>query len=216
MLGMMRKRGRTTRAAAAALLLLPVVACTGESGTGPKGAEPSPTSTGSAPSLRERAAPYDLAYRQVAGKLPRGERERLLRAITRPVRAWAAGGFVDGPWPRRRFKPAFSPFTRDITGTARQDARLLTMYAVAPSLVDVVPLRRRVRLSVTVPRDRPVGATASVDLRFLGLTDRSRRVRVSVRGDLYLSRPDARGWQIFGYDVDRWVERGAMIDGGGA
>jgi len=209
---------RSLIAAAVLLLGLGAGACTSESDTGESTTPASdPTATDDAPRLRERAAPYDLSYGRVAGRLGPGKRARSLRAMTRPVRAWVNAGFVEGPWPRRRFEAAFAPFTADTAKSARNNARLLTMQALGPTLVDVVPQRRRVRVAATAAGGRPVGATARVDLRVFGLNQQGNQLSVHVRGDVFLSATDAKGWQIFGYDLDRWVERGgreATTEGG--
>jgi hypothetical protein len=200
---------RTLIAAAALLLGLGAGACTSESGSdGSAGTPPDPTATGDAPQLRQRAASYDLSYGRVAGKLGRGKRKQTLRAITRPVRVWVNEGFVEGPWPRRRFEAAFAPFSAGTAKSARNNARLLTMQALGPNLVDVVPQRRRVRVAATAARGRPVGATARVDLAMFGLNKRGNSLSVHVRGDVFLSAAEGKGWQIFGYELDRWVERG--------
>lgn len=203
------------------LLALSLSGCTGDPPPAGDRAEPppstpSPTTTGEVPSLRERAAPYDIAYRRVAGSLPRAKRARTLRFVTRPVRAWVDAGFVRGPWPRERFRQAIAPFNRGITPRARTDADLLTMRGLGPSLVEVVPRRRRVRVSMTAVRGRAVGATAHLDLRVFAVDDRDRRMRVQVRGDVYLTYVKERGWRIFGYSLDRWVDHAGRRDGGDA
>lgn len=216
MLWAMSSSHRSPAAVLAALLVLSLGSCTGDPQPRQTGS-PTPTtaSTGAAPSLRERAAPYDVAYRRVAGRLPDGRRARSLRSITRPVRTWVDDAFVTGPWPRRRFNAAFVPFNRDTTRMARGDARLLTLRALGGSLVEVVPERRRIRVSATAVRGRVVGATAHVDLQVLGVDRQRKRHRVHVRGDLYLTHSKAQGWKIFGYDLDRWADTGAATVEGG-
>jgi hypothetical protein len=211
MLGAMWSRERAaTRAAAvagSALLVLSATACTGEPEEQRQGSPrptSSPTATGSAPALRERAAPYDIGYRRIAGSLPRRRSQDILRGLTRPVRVWVDRGFVDGPWPRERFRPAFGPFTSELAPRVRRD-ELLTLQRQGPELTSVVPQRRRVAVSATARGGRPVGATAHVDLRFLTVDRQDDRRRIRVNGDLYLTRTKT-GWQIFGYDLDRRVE----------
>ncbi|MDQ4007163.1 MAG: hypothetical protein M3211_03580 [Actinomycetota bacterium] len=202
-----RAAARAAAAAGSALLVLSAAACTGEpeaqrQGTPPT---PSPTATGSAPALRERAAPYDIGFRRIAGSLPRRRSQDILRGVTRPVRVWVERGFVDGPWPRERFRPAFGPFTSELARRARREAELLTLQRQGPELTSVVPQRRRVAVSATARGGHPVGATAHVDLRFLTVDRQDDRRRIRVDGDLYLTRTKT-GWQIFGYDLDRRVE----------
>jgi hypothetical protein len=213
----MSRRHRAVVAALALLLAASLTACTGDRAGAPQGtATPTPTTTatGAAPSLRERAAPYQVRYRQVAGEVSR--RRQYLRALARPVRTWVDGGFVRGPWPREDgFARAFVPFGRYISDRARRDAGLLTLQALGGSLVEVIPQRRRIAISVTGARGHVVGATARVDLRVLGLDRSGRRTRVNVRGDLFLTRVKSHGWKVFGYQLDRWIEEGAMVGGGG-
>jgi hypothetical protein len=209
MLWWMRSPRRTLIAAVVLLLGLGAGACTSEPDAGESaGAAPDPTETDDAPQMRQRAAAYDLSYGRVAGKLGRGKRKQTLRAITRPVRVWVNEGFVEGPWPRKRFEAAFAPFSAGTAKSARNNARLLTMQALGPNLVEVVPQRRRVRVSATAARGRPIGATARVDLAMFGLNQQGSRLSVRVRGDVFLSATKDKGWQIFGYELDRWVERG--------
>lgn len=198
----------------AALLVAALGACTSDPQPKPSGA-PSPSETSTGASL-PRSAPFNIAYRDHTGKLPRAKRARVLRSVTRPVRAWVNGGFVDGPWPRKRFQSAFGPFSGDAAKTARRQARLLTLQPEGRSLVDVAPQRRKVRVSVTAIRGRAVGATASVDMGVYGLDDQGQRSLVNVRGDLYLTPAGSKGWQIFGYDIDRWVGSPGGASGGRA
>jgi hypothetical protein len=228
MLGTMWTRHRADTAAPARLLvsllapgllvacLSGLTGCTDEPASRPRSApSPTSTSTGSAPSLRERPAPYEIGYRSVAGTLPQARRQLYLHALARPVRVWVDNGFVRGPWPREGFAGAFAPFGRHIGDRARRDADLLTLEPVGRSLVEVVPQRRRVAVSVTAARGHVVGATARVDLRVLAVDRDGGRMRVNLRGDLYLTRVPSHGWQIFGYRLDRWVDQGAMTRGGG-
>jgi hypothetical protein len=204
MLRSMRRREWVGVAAAALLLAVSLGACTDEpeARSGPR---PSPTATEPAPELTQRAAPYAVRFGKVAGHLPQGRRGQILRALARPVRAWVDAGFVDGPWPRRRFRAAFAPFGQGVAARARRDGGLLTLHAEGPSLVDVVPQRRRIAVSVTTADRRVIGASARVNLRVLGVDRRGRQTRVNLRGDLYLTRTTAHGWRIFGYDLDRWA-----------
>jgi len=201
------------RAVPALLALLALLAtglsgCTDDS-EGPS-APPSDSETGAAPSLRERAAPLRVRYRKIAGEIPKRQRAGTLRAVSRPVRAWVDEGFVAGPWPRSTFGRAFAPFGHGVADRARRDADLLTLRTMGGSLAEVVPQNRAIAVSVTSVGGNPVGATARVHLRVLGVEEGGRRAGVTVRGDLYLTRVPEQGWQIFGYRLDRWVDQGAM------
>jgi hypothetical protein len=204
------RRAVTTPVLLLTLALVPALAaCTGDDQTA--GApRPTPTTTKAAPDLSRRAAPYRVRLATVAGDIPRSRRAPYLRALAAPVRKWVDAGFVDGPWPRGRFTAAYAPFGRDVARQARRSGDLLTLRAHGQSFEHVVPERRWVVLSVSAVRGRVVGATARVNLRFLGQGEGARRVRVHVRGDLFLTRTRAHEWKIFGYDLDRWEERGAM------
>lgn len=217
-------RGRLGPPSALLLALaVPVAGLAGCSGDaeGPSAppAAPSDTATGAAPSLRERPEPFRVRYRRMAGEVPKRGRAATLTAVSRPVRSWIDSGFVAGPWPREAFGQAYAPFGNNITERVRRDADLLTMQPLGDSLVEVVPQRRWVGVSVTGVHGNVVGATARVDVRVLGIDEAGKRSRVAVRGDLYLTRVPEHGWKIFGYRLDRWVEEGAMTrpdNGGGA
>ncbi len=176
--------------------------------TSPGSPTPVPTATEAAPELQERAAPYQVRFGKVAGQVPRRKRERVLESIARPVRRWVEAGFVGGSWPRERFREAFVPFGQGIAERARKDADLLTLQALASSLTEVVPQRRSIVVSATTVGGRVVGATARLKLRVLGLEESGSRRRVNLRGEVYLTPTRRHGWQIFGYDVARWVEGG--------
>jgi len=226
MLCVMWKSTRARLAPPSALLLALAAAVAGAAGcSGDEGAPsrpsaaPSETATGAAPSLRERPEPFRVRYRRMAGEVPKKGRAATLTAVSRPVRSWIDNGFVAGPWPRESFGQAYAPFGNDITERVRRDADLLTMQPLGGSLVEVVPQRRWIGVSVTGVRGSVVGATARVDVRVLGIDEDGRRSRVAVRGDLYLTRVPEHGWRIFGYRLDRWVDEGAMTrsdNGGGA
>ena len=200
--------------ALAALLLVALVLglsqCSSDGGPGGASTSPSDTATGDAPSLQQRAVPFEVRYRRVAGDIRKARGQGTLRAVSAPVRAWIDAGFVRGPWPRQAFGEAFAPFGRDITATAHRDADLLTLKSVGPKLVAVVPQRRQVGVSVTGVRGRVVGATARVNVRVLGLSRAGERTAVSVQGDVFLTHVESHGWKIFGYQLDRWVGKGAM------
>ena len=189
-------------------LVAGLTACTDDSGQG--GPASSGTATGDAPSLHERAAPYDVHYRRVAGDIRKARGGGALQAVSAPVRAWIDAGFVQGPWPRQAFGQAFASFGRDITASAHRDADLLTLQPEGGSFVDVVPQRREVGVSVTGVKGRVVGATARVHVRVLGVSGDGERTAVSVSGDVFLTHVESHGWRIFGYQLDRWVGRGAM------
>ena len=88
-------------------------------------------------------------------------RQPTLRALSRPVRAWVEQGFVAGPWPRNGFRAAFAPFAGGTRSAAMRDADLLTLQRSGSSLTEVIPLRRRVKVSVTTHRARVAGQPAA-------------------------------------------------------
>lgn len=209
MLGPMRapSKVRTTAlvpALSAASLLLAgcLSGCTSEPEERPAAA-PSATPTGGAPALRAEPAPYDVAYGRVAGHVAKPRRQPTLRALSRPVRSWVEQGFVAGPWPRDRFRAAFAPFAGGTRSAAMRDADLLTLQRSGSSLTEVIPLRRRVKVSVTTHRARVVGATARVNLRLLTVDESEHKDRVGVLGDLYLTPVEGKGWAIYGYDIEQ-------------
>jgi hypothetical protein len=185
-----------------ALAVVSLAACTDEAEPA-KSAPPSPTPTDGATELRAQPQPYDVTFASVAGHMAKGTREATLRAVTRPVRTWMDSGFVAGPWPRDGFDAAFAPFAGGVESKARRDADLLTLRRTGSSLAEVIPARRQVKVSVTTHRGHVIGATARVDVRLLTLDQAGQRARVGVRGDLYLTRVENRGWTIFGYDLEK-------------
>jgi hypothetical protein len=209
MLGPMRAPSKVLVAtlvpAMSLLATLALAGCTGEN----EGEEasvpttPSATPTSSAPALRAEPSSYDVEYGRVAGHVPRPKRDSMLRTLARPVRTWAEHGFVQGPWPRKGFRAAFAPFAAGVRSTAVRDADLLTLQRSGTSLAQVIPVRRLVRVSVTTHRARVVGATARVDLRLLTVDRSEHQERVRVRGDLYLTPVEGRGWSIYGYDLEQ-------------
>lgn len=196
-------------------LLFVCSACTGDDQsrraghTAPPDPTPTATATGPAPRLHEHAEPYRVRYRRMAGQVPRPRREHYRRVLSAPVRQWVDRAFVEGTWPRGRYRSAFLAFRPGITARAKRDGDLLTWGSTGTELSTVVPQRRRIGLSVTTVGRGVVGATARVDLRMLAVARDGSRRRATLRGDLYLTRVEGHGWKIFGYDLSRWDGDGA-------
>ena len=122
------------------------------------------------------------------------------------MNAWFRGGFLAGEYPRAHFPLGYRTFTADAAREAGSDRRLLTNAALGPRLSEVIAQRRQVRLSVLAPGGNARGATARVHLVLLGLRKNAARVRITVRGELYLTWVAGRHWRIFGYDITRSAE----------
>lgn len=196
--------------AVAVVLLLVSVACTGDD---PRKVQPrsSPQERTTAPStaaahrLSEPNAPLQVRLERASG-VDRSRRPTLQRALTRPVERWMRGGFVAGPYPRRKFAAAFASWTPRAARLARGDRDITTNAALGADLVDVVADRRSARLFVFASQGRPAGATARVRLRLTGELRDGSVVSVVVAGELWLTR-DGRHWRVFGYDLTREVAR---------
>ena len=193
---------------AAVVMLLATVACTGE-----PDAEQEPTpverttppSTADAQRLSQPHGPLRVRLERAAG-VDRSRRPLLQRSLCRPVDTWMRGGFLAGPYPRRKFAEAFAAWTPRATRLGRGDRDITTNAALGDDLVDVVADRRSARLFVFAPRGRPAGATARVRLRLTGELRDGRVVALVVAGELYLTR-EGRQWRVFGYDLSREVVR---------
>jgi len=160
-----------------------------------------PTTVSGAPTLTMRPARLETRLVRLAGHLPRERRRSVVASIARPVRSWLRAGFVGGDYPRRDFPGAFADYTRDAARLASRQDEVTTNAALGADLVDVVPTRRTVRLSVFAPHGRAAGATADVTLVLLGIRADESEVELAVTGQLYLTRDG--GWQVFGFDLAR-------------
>ena len=75
-------------------------------------------------------------------------------------------------------------------------------------------MKRTVSVTAFAPKGSAVGATADVALVLQGVAESGRRSRLSVTGELHLTRVDGN-WRIFGYDLQRSVHAPELRGSGG-
>ena len=103
----------------------------------------------SAPTLRS-LGPVKLG--QVEGRLPRRERQRVLRAVAGTVDRWLTSAYTGGTYPRNDFRTAFATFTPGAQRQARADRKLLSNAGAG--LTDVRPTARRIAVDVVAANRR--------------------------------------------------------------
>lgn len=160
---------------------------------------PAPRSESSAGDVR---VVTDSGIGKVRGPLSRPRRADVVRDVTAVVDAWSNRAY-GGAYPRTDFDAAFAAFTPDARALARKKSSLLSNASAGGELEAATIARRVVRVDVLAPRGRVAGATARIRivLDLSGPTDR----REVVSGRLLLS-PTAKGWRVFGFDVNRGKE----------
>jgi len=182
-------------------------ACTDDSDSGDP-SQPGEGGTVSGLGLPAEPAEQRTQVRRVWGRWPPGDdsaRTRSLqRATGRVVGAWIDRAFVAVDYPASEFDGAFATFTRGAAVQARRDSWLTTNQTLGDRLVDAVPVKRTVSVTAFAPKGSAVGATADVALVLQGVAESGQRSKLSVTGELHLTRVDGR-WRIFGYDLQRSV-----------
>jgi hypothetical protein len=189
------------------VLLLGINGCSGDDDpdVGATSAAPtSPPVTATPPRITRPEATWQVSVVQARGGVERARRAQIERAVQRSLARWVEGGFR-GSYPRLDFGAAFAGWTGQARQLGRVDRDITTNAVLGPDLVQVVTDRLRARLYVFASHGVTGGASAKVLLRFTGVRDTGALVRITVRGDLALTRDDA-SWRIFGYDLDRMVE----------
>jgi hypothetical protein len=197
---------RTTTIGLAAALLLGGAACSGDDEpdeAAATSAAPSPPATAAAPRLTRPEATWQVSLEQIRGGVERQRRPGIAKAIQKSLAQWVEGGFR-GQYPRGDFTSAFATWTPQARRMGRVDRDITTNGALGPALVQVVADRLQARLYVFASRGRTGGATAKVFLRFTAVRDTGGLARITMKGDLVLTRTGSR-WRIFGYDLDRIV-----------
>lgn len=214
-----RLTGPLRRAAAGAVALLAAAAlgaCTDDSDS----ADSSQPGEGGTVSglLPAEPAEQRTQVRRVWGRWPADKdsaRTRSLQSATgRVVGAWIDRAFVAVDYPATEFAGAFETFTRGAAAQARRDSWLTTNQTLGDRLVDAVPVKRTVSVVAFAPRGSAVGATADVALVLRGVAESGQPSRLSVSGELHLTRIDGR-WRIFGYDLQRSVRVPKLRGSGG-
>ncbi|QZY30175.1 hypothetical protein [Nocardioides coralli] len=187
-------------------LLLPLVAtsCSGDDEEPRPDADPSP-------SLQEPEEAPTLAVEpvtttgRVLGRLPRKDRVRVERAVSRVAVRWMDDAFLGGRYPRSGFGSSFAVFTPGARAAARRDLGRMTNKLVGRRVDAVTPTAISVEVDLLAVRLRAVTATAHVDLRFRTTGKVERDYRVA--GRLMMTRQQP-GWRVFAYDIARGQQGG--------
>lgn len=180
------------------LLLTALLGGCGDDDHGPRAGD-DPSLGGDATTLRLRTMPSTIRTGVVAGRLPKAERQRAVRAVARVVDGWIDAAYVGGSYPRRDFRDAFVGFTPAARRLALSHRDLLSNQDIGGRIDGVRPVHRVVVVDLLAAGRHAVGATALVRLGFTTTGDLARRFVVRAR--LGLSRTD--GWQVFSYDASK-------------
>lgn len=196
-------RARAVATSVAAALVLGATACGGADEAPPPEAAPS----SSGPSLSDPSAAPTFEVEpvvrpgQVAGRLPRSDRRRVVGAVSGVALRYVEAAFLGGDFPREGgFRAALAGFAPGTARQARRDLGLLTNAAIAPRVDDVTPTALRVDVDLLAARGRASAATARVRLAFR-TTGQVEKV-VQVRARLMMTKQDGR-WKIFAYRLSR-------------
>lgn len=188
--------GRTALAWPLALVVL-LGGCSGD-------ADPPQPEASSSESLLEPSDAPTLAVEpvvssgRIVGRLPRADRRRVEKAVSRVVVRWLDAAYLGGEYPRGSFRDSFPGFTPGARAVAQRDLVLMSNKGIGTRVDSVVPSAIRVRVDLLAVEKRAAAATAHLTLRFRTDGRVSRRYRVS--GRLMLTRQDG-SWRIFAYDV---------------
>jgi len=116
-----------------------------------------------------------------------------------------ATGFIDPrAWRGGHYGDAWRAFTKDAIARARSDESTLTLGTRAASVFSaVLPHEGRLMVRILLdPKGHP--STAVADVGFSARADeRSGHVIVIRSSGHYFLRPRAKGWAIYGYEVNR-------------
>jgi hypothetical protein len=201
-------RGVPTRIAGAALTLVLTAVFGATACSGGDDSPADPASSGAA-SDGTHGAP-EVATTATIGKVTGGRltpdrREALKKNVKSIVDGWLDAAYVDGDYPRSGFVDAFPGFTKGAETDARQDLGLMSNAAIGKKIDGVDARKRRLRIDVLAVRKQAVGVTARFVLDFD--TTGQRQLSERVKGLLYMTWHQDRGWQVFGYDVSRGARR---------
>jgi hypothetical protein len=188
-----RSRQGSWVVAALAVIALATGGCSGGSADDPVATAPS-----SSPSAEPAAVTTQLSWGRMAGRLPQAKRQALALDLRAVVDGWMDAAYLGGDYPRTDFSHSWPGFTAGAQAQARRDGDLMSNRDIGASIDGVEAEKRDVALDVLTVKERPVGVTARVALRFSTTGSTPQVVRVA--GRLYLTRGE-QGWQVFGYDV---------------
>ena len=196
------RRGATALAKVLATVLTAAALLAGCSDGDGDEPEPAPSASTAIPADAEVVT--EVSFGEVAGRLPRAERDRLAADVRTVVDGWFDAAYLDGTYPRADFAGAWPGFTQGAAARAKRDADLMSNRDIGAEIDGVEPVDRAVRIDVLAADRKPVGVTAHVRLRFDTVGDPAKRVRVA--GRLFLTERK-QGWRVFGYDVTKGVRR---------
>lgn len=180
------------------LVLLLLVGCTGEDGSGPGGGGAGGRGDGVGATSQGAGVRTVVVPGKRVGQLPPQRHRQVARRVASVVDGWWDAAFVDADYPRRRYQGSFPGFTRTAAAQAWRQRDLMTSVRIGDRIEALVPLRRRVAVDVLSTRQVPRGATARVRMDFRTAGEVERRVRL--QGRLVLSYLRG-GWRVFGFDV---------------
>jgi hypothetical protein len=190
--------GHTVRAALATAVSVVLVAALGacsDDGSDPESGGPSDESSKAVPSI-----PTHARIGKVSGRLDRDRRKGLRKQVTKAVDAWIDPAYVEGDYPRTDFSGAFAVFSKDAAKLAKRDRRLMSNAGLGDRVESVTAKTRRLSIDVLAN----AGRAAAVTGRFVLVLKMDGKVRRTDRiaGRLFLAHSE-KGWQVFGYDVNR-------------
>lgn len=188
----MRKITATVASGALALALL--TGCTGDDGEGGNGGGSG--GGDQSPARIETKA----SVGQVAGKLGKGKRRKVLSDVTAVVDGWLDAAYVEGDYPRSDFGDAFPGFTEGAAKLAAKDRKTMSNARLGKRIERVDVVKRNLKVDVLAPGGRFAGATARVML-VVDLSGEIER-RDRIHGRVMLT-PTKGGWRVFGFDVRR-------------
>ncbi len=159
---------------------------------------------GAQPTLDAKPVPTQVTIARVVGaKLPKQQRSRLDRNVTRVLSRYFDDALLGGDYPRKDFSRAFATFSHGAAQQARGDRALLTNAEIGAETEAVVPRVKSARLDVLAPRRHVAGLTARIRVVFVQERSDGNDQRVTVSGRLLMARKKSGPWQVFGYDVTR-------------
>ena len=180
-----------------AMILVPAVlaGCSGDGDDSSDGKGGS----GNAGDHAEQSVATDARIGAVRGTIDDATSTQVVAAVSAVVDRWIDGAY-GGDYPRKDFAPAFVDFTKDARALALKQPTVMSNAALGPNLEGVEITTRVVLVDVLAPRGKVAASTA----RFrLVMTTRGEKETEEVLTGRLMLTPDAKGWHVFGFKVDR-------------